>query len=369
MKHGSFWSVSLLFASYCIWQVEISYPISLPSIPIDLYLSEVSVCLLSPLFLGSKHNHQRRVLFQYQCLLRIINVQRKQQGTKDSALWDTRQNRSPIRFCSVYNNSLLSIAQKRIYPCQCLPTYASAKQFALKELMRWVSNAFSKSKMNVSTCLPLSKKLFPESCPYNVYRKDRNLHGGGVMLLVHKDISHIPITELENNSESVWVKVFANKTSHYVASWYRQPGGTSEDFQLFRDQPDHIRNQHKGKKLPSVHVLVDFNFRDINWPDRLKILGSALSQSEGQMLTDIMNDHGLEQLVHFPLEKKINWIYYSLLFPGQFQDIHSPDKLSDHDIVVGTLKVVIPPIKKPRRKVYLYQKGDYESMGKDAFDL
>ena len=38
------------------------------------------------------------------------------------------------------------------------------------------------------------------------------------------------ITELENNSESVWVKVFANKTSHYVASWYRQPGGTSKDF-------------------------------------------------------------------------------------------------------------------------------------------
>ena len=59
------------------------------------------------------------------------------------------------------------------------------------------------------------------------------------MLLVHKDISHMPITELENNSESVWNKVFANKTSHYVASLYRQPGGSSEAFQLFRDQLDH----------------------------------------------------------------------------------------------------------------------------------
>ena len=34
------------------------------------------------------------------------------------------------------------------------------------------------------------------------------------MLLVHKDISHMPITELENDSESIWVKVFANKISH-----------------------------------------------------------------------------------------------------------------------------------------------------------
>ena len=44
----------------------------------------------------------------------------------------------------------------------------------------------------------------------------------------------------------------------------------------------------------------------------------------------------------------------------------SPDRLSDHDIVSGTLKIVITPIKKPRRKVYSYQKGDYESMRSDA---
>ena len=73
-----------------------------------------------------------------------------------------------------------------------------------------------------------TSELFPESCPYNVYRKDRTLDGDGVMLLIHKDISHMPITELENDSESIWVKVFANKTSHFVASWYRPPGGDLE---------------------------------------------------------------------------------------------------------------------------------------------
>ena len=108
------------------------------------------------------------------------------------------------------------------------------------------------------------------------------------------------ITELENDSESIWVKVFANKTSHLVASWYRPPGSTSEELQLFREQLDYIRTHHKGKKLPSVHVLGDFNFKDIDWPDRLSKSGSTLSQSKGQMLIDIMNDHGLEQMVHFP---------------------------------------------------------------------
>ena len=68
---------------------------------------------------------------------------------------------------------------------------------------------------------------------------------------------------------------------------------------------------------------------------------------------DIMNDHGLEQLVNFPTreENTLDLILTSL--PGQFQEVQSPDKLSDHDMVAGTLKVFIPPRKKPRRKVYL----------------
>ena len=34
----------------------------------------------------------------------------------------------------------------------------------------------------------------------------------------------------------------------------------------------------------------------------------------------------------------------------QFQDVHSPDKLSDHDIVSGTLKNFIPPNKETSEK-------------------
>ena len=86
-----------------------------------------------------------------------------------------------------------------------------------------------------------ASELSPETCPYSVYRKNKKFHGGGVMLLVHKDISHMPSTELENDSESIWLKVFANKTSHFVAGWYRPPGSTSEEFQLFREHLEYIR--------------------------------------------------------------------------------------------------------------------------------
>ena len=123
------------------------------------------------------------------------------------------------------------------------------------------------------------------------------------------------------------------------------------------------------------NLLGDFNFKDIDWPDRLSKSGSTLSQSEGQILIDIMNDHGLEQMVHFPTREKNTLDLILTTLPGQFKDIHSPDKLSDHDIVSETLKISTTPpppprpIKKPRRKVYLYQKGDYECMRKDTLEF
>ena len=86
------------------------------------------------------------------------------------------------------------------------------------------------------------------------------------MLLMHKNISHMPITELENDSESVWVKVFANKTSHFVASWYRPPGGDLEKLESelasFESQLEKIKDihVHKGNKPPSVHILGTLTF-------------------------------------------------------------------------------------------------------------
>ena len=84
------------------------------------------------------------------------------------------------------------------------------------------------------------------------------------------------------------------------------------------------------------------------------------------MLVELISDHELEQVVHFPTRGQNTLPLIITSLPGQFVDIHSPNRLSDHDIVSGTLKIVIPTVKKPKRKVYKYQKGDYESMKADA---
>ena len=69
--------------------------------------------------------------------------------------------------------------------------------------------------------------------------------------------------------------MFADKTSHFVASWYRPPSNTSGEFQLFREQLDCIRTHYKGNKK-SYNILK----RDNGLCFRIRIV------------TDVMNGLG-----------------------------------------------------------------------------
>ena len=148
--------------------------------------------------------------------------------------------------------------------------------------------------------------------------------------------THVPHRIGKSITQSVWVKRIANKTAHFVASWYRPPNhllvsdngnellNSLEKFDNFREQLDKIKikNINKGNNAPPppVLVLVYFNCRDMVWLDRLNKSGSSLSQTEGQILIDIMNDHGLEQLVNFPTTERNTLDLILTSLPCQFVD-------------------------------------------------
>ena len=111
----------------------------------------------------------------------------------------------------------------------------------------------------------------------------------------------------------------------------------------FKSQIEKIKDKHKGNKLPYVHILGDFNFCDTVWPDRLSKPGSPWSLSEGEKFFEILNDHHFEQLVHFPTKERNTLDLIIISLPSQFLDNQSPDRLSDHDIVSGTLKKSYSP--------------------------
>ena len=57
----------------------------------------------------------------------------------------------------------------------------------------------------------------------------------------------MPITELENDSESVWVKVFSKKTSHFVANKIQKLSSfkSNENIHKKEDGPYYVVSANK----------------------------------------------------------------------------------------------------------------------------
>ena len=82
-----------------------------------------------------------------------------------------------------------------------------------------------------------TSELFLESGPYIVYRTDRTLDRGGVMLLIQRIFRICPSQNWKITRSQFGYKC---KTSQFVASWYRPPGGDLVELalQLKSFEPD-----------------------------------------------------------------------------------------------------------------------------------
>jgi len=109
----------------------------------------------------------------------------------------------------------------------------------------------------------------------------------------------------------------------------------------------------------------DFNLGKIDWKNHLNTDGNELSHYDGLDLIDIIQDYYMEQFVHFPTRGHniLDLIISNL--PGLITNCNSPGKLSDHDVVACTLNCAPPIKRKPKRKVYLFGKGDYNALRRE----
>ena len=76
-------------------------------------------------------------------------------------------------------------------------------------------------------------EVFPKG--YTVYRKDRNLQGGGVFLAVKDCFTSCSIPDADTTSELVWASVSLQQhKTLYVGSYYRPPNSKAEELQELR---------------------------------------------------------------------------------------------------------------------------------------
>ena len=101
---------------------------------------------------------------------------------------------------------------------------------------------------------------------YDLYRKDRNRHGGGVCMYIKSCIPHKLITDYDNPlHESIWLELYLGKFKHLVGTFYRPPGQPAAEADLFLDAFQTCIDLAHRKHYTSINILGDFNDRCVIW--------------------------------------------------------------------------------------------------------
>ena len=195
----------------------------------------------------------------------------------------------------------------------------------------------------------------------SIYRKDRNLYGGGVLVAIKNDIPHEPIifSDLTADIEIVGLNIPRDTPSGkdtVLLCFYRPP--TQDCLEELRSVLEYLQSVRSGSEI----VLVgDFNLPDIQWLPKPHILTSC-RRALHQKFLNLLEEFGLKQIVTAPTHVKGNTL--DLVCSSNPVKIYDPDVInpgiSDHFLIHFLLLVSCKrfPLVKCDRYVKLYGKVD-----------
>ena len=160
---------------------------------------------------------------------------------------------------------------------------------------------------------------------YQVFRRDHDRHGGGVMLVTNNNVQGLRRYNLESSSELMWVELSLKPCKMLVGVFYNPPGNNLNAL---------IQLQSSLMSIPKTsHVVLcgDFNVPNVNW--ELALPSSASNNSSANFLCDIVADFNLHQLVREPT--RCNNILDLILttHPDSIHNVEVADGLHLRDII------------------------------------
>ena len=203
---------------------------------------------------------------------------------------------------------------------------------------------------------------------YVAIRKDRNAHGGGVLIAFRDDITAESLDNLNSNCEIVWTKIhFARNKSIFFASYYRPPSDHLASLEALQASLTKLYRSHK--KTPNVVIAGDFNLPDIDWDNQQTT--NTRTASKHNKLLEIISEFGLQNMVNDQTRIESGNILDLILTgnPSIITNTHTTPGMSDHEAV--TFEVNLNPIRnrKPPHKVFKYKSADWYKLKNDISKL
>ncbi|CAG2184974.1 unnamed protein product [Mytilus edulis] len=208
-----------------------------------------------------------------------------------------------------------------------------------------------------------SCEVFPDN--YIFHRNDRDSLGGGVFTGIKSNLVSDEKVELVTECEIVWTKVkLKSMKDLYLASFYMPHRNMKDIIQL----KESINKLADGNKYKQMIIAGDFNCPDIDW-DTLVVKPGAQDREVQQALLETSIDLGLTQVQREPTR------YNNLLDlvftnnPSLCKSSTSIPGISDHAMVVTDFDIIPHYIKQSKRKKYMFNKADWDSIYKEMEQL
>jgi hypothetical protein len=199
-----------------------------------------------------------------------------------------------------------------------------------------------------------------ELADYEVHRKDRTRHGGGVLAYVHNSLAACRRIDLENeNVECLWLDVQITGGKLLIGTYYRPPGADAATVEHFMTSLQATVDIAFRENPTSIFLLGDFN-------DKCTSFNGSHDDSElRHKLFDFVNLNNLHQLITDPT--RVTRTCSSLLdliitdSPGYLLDSGTLPPLYKMDHCIVFCKVCFKTNRGNSfsRKIYSYNNGDF----------
>jgi Reverse transcriptase (RNA-dependent DNA polymerase)/Endonuclease-reverse transcriptase len=198
---------------------------------------------------------------------------------------------------------------------------------------------------------------FPEN--YQVIRRDRDLHGGGIFVCVQKSPdTDVVVTSISQTSEILWLDLILNKTTLTIAAVYKPDRKLGPLDELINSIKEINLNKNPAKFLL---ICGDLNLPTIQWRN----IDPDSRGNEVEKVSQLLN-LGLSQMVTEPtrVTDQSSSILDVILTnqPHNVLNVTTEDKFGDHRIVTADIVFEHKISRKPPREVHLYHKADIDQL-------
>ena len=209
-----------------------------------------------------------------------------------------------------------------------------------------------------------SSEIFSDS--FNVQRRDRSRHGGGVLLAVHQGLCCIRRTDFETDCEILWCEIIVMKpySRVLVGVFYRPP---SSDIDYLKELERSLSLIERSGNNLNILLLGDFNLPQIVWFTPSPTCPDSLSST----FCAIIADYFLNQLVLQPTREQNILDLVFITAPELVKDLEicQPVGGSDHCSIEFTLKLKFQRPERSCRFVYNYRAADWLGLREDFCNL